>query len=79
LNKDNVVLDGHRRLRACNELGLPVTHNVKNFTGKPMEELKYVVAVNLHRRYLDEFQRAVMTLTMQKIAVKIAAERYSRT
>ena len=33
LNHDNVALDGHDRRRACKELGLPVTFNVKNFTG----------------------------------------------
>jgi hypothetical protein len=50
----NVVLDGHQRLKACKELGFPATYNVKNFTGKPLEELRHVVSVNLHRRHQDE-------------------------
>ncbi len=69
------MLDGHHRLRACKELRLPVTYSVKDFTGKPMEELKYVVAVNLHRRHLDQFQRAEIGLKMDKIARTIAKER----
>lgn len=67
LNQDNVVLDGHHRLRACKELGLPVTYNVKNFTDMPLQELRYVVSVNLHRRHLD------------KIARQIAKERQAKT
>jgi ParB-like chromosome segregation protein Spo0J len=56
LNQDNVILYGHHRLRACKELGIPISYSKKDFTGKPLEELKYVVSVNLHRRHLDEFQ-----------------------
>jgi hypothetical protein len=40
LNQDNVVLDGHHRLRACKELGIPVSYSIKDFTGKPLDELK---------------------------------------
>jgi hypothetical protein len=75
LNQDNVVLDGHHRMRACKELGFPVIHNVKDFTGRPLDELRYVVTVNLHRRHLDEFQRAEIGLKWDKIARRIASER----
>jgi hypothetical protein len=66
-------------MRTCEELGFPVTFNVKNFTGKPMEELRYVVAVNLHRRDLDEFQKAEIGLEMEKLAKKLAEERKKAT
>jgi ParB-like chromosome segregation protein Spo0J len=79
INQDNVVLDGHHRLRACYELGFPVTYYTKNFTGKPLEELRYVVTVNLHRRHLDEFQRAEIGLKWDKIARSIAGERRKAT
>jgi len=59
LNQDNVILDGHHCLRACKELGIPVSYSIRDFTGKHLDELKYVVSVNLHRRHLDEFQREV--------------------
>ena len=79
LNQDNVVLGGHHRMRACKELGFPVTLNVKNFRDKPMEELRYVVAVNLHRRDLDEFQKAEIGLEMEKLVRKLAEERKKAT
>ena len=78
-SQDNVVLDGHHRLRACKELGLPVTYNVKNFTDMPVQELRYVLSVNLHGRHLDEFQRAEIGLKMDKIARQIAKERQAKT
>ena len=79
LNQDKVVLDGHNRLRACIELGLPVSHSIKDFTGRPLDELKYVVTVNLHRRHLDEFQRAEVAIKFDKLYRKIARERYEAT
>ena len=75
VNQHNVVLDGHQRMRACKELGFKVTYNVKDFTGRPLDELRYVVTVNLHRRHLDEFQRAKIGLKWDKIARRIASER----
>ena len=79
LNQDNVVLDGHHRLRACTELGIPISYSTKDFTGKPMDELKYVVSVNLHRRHLDEFQRAEIALKYDKLYKKIARDRWAST
>jgi len=77
--QDNVVLDGHHRLRACKELGIPVSYNTKDFTDKPLEELKFVVSANLHRRHLDEFQRAVVAIRFDKLFRKIARDRYMAT
>jgi len=62
-------------MRACKELGIKVTYNTRDFTDKPMAELRYVVAVNLHRRHLDEFQKAQIGLKFDKIAREIAARR----
>ncbi|MGB8935743.1 MAG: ParB N-terminal domain-containing protein [Candidatus Nitrosopolaris sp.] len=75
LNQDNVVLDGHHRMRACKELGYRVAYNIKDFTGKPMEELRYVIAVNLHRRHLSQFERAEMGVKMYNIDGTIAKQR----
>ncbi|MGA9154478.1 MAG: hypothetical protein WBZ36_28165, partial [Candidatus Nitrosopolaris sp.] len=44
-------------------------------TGRPLDELRYVVTVNLHRRHLDEFQRAEIGLKWDKIARRIASGR----
>jgi hypothetical protein len=35
LNQDNVVLDGHHRMRACKEFGFTATYNVKDFIYTP--------------------------------------------
>jgi ParB-like chromosome segregation protein Spo0J len=57
VNQDNVVLDGYHRLMACKELGIPIIYIVIDFTDKPQDELEYVMAVNLHRRHVNEVQR----------------------
>jgi hypothetical protein len=81
INQDKVVLDGHHRLRACKELGVPVSCEVRNFAGRPMDELNYVVAANLDRRHqdLNEFQRAEIGLKMEKPVHEIAAKRKQAT
>jgi len=76
LNQDNVVLDGHHRLRACKELGIPIDYNKRDFTGKPLEELKFVVHANLTRRHLDEFQKAEVAIKFDKLFRKIARDKW---
>ncbi|HYX50722.1 MAG TPA: ParB N-terminal domain-containing protein, partial [Ktedonobacteraceae bacterium] len=78
LNQSNVVLDGHHRLRACTELGIPASYTVKTFED-PLDELKYVVTVNIRRRHLDEFQRAEVAIKYDKLYKKIARDRYTAT
>ena len=75
LNHNNVVLDGHHRLKACRELGIPAICSVKDFTNRPIDELEFVVSVNLHRKHLDlnEFQRAEIGLKMEKPAREISS------
>jgi hypothetical protein len=60
-------------------LGIPISYNTKDFTGKPLEELKYVVSVNLDRRHLDEFQKAEGALKYDKLYRKIARDKYEAT
>ena len=57
LNQDKVVLDRHHRLQACAELDIPASCLKKDFTGRPLDEMIYVVNVNLYRS-LNDFQRA---------------------
>ena len=72
LNQDNVVLDGHHRIRACQELHLPISYTKKDFTGRPLDEMMYVVGVNLYRRHLNEFQRAEIGIRFEELRRKIA-------
>ena len=70
LNQDNVVLDGHHRLQACAELNIPARCCKKDFTGRPLDELMFVVSVNLYRRNLNDFQRAELGIYVEEILRK---------
>jgi hypothetical protein len=56
LNQDNFVLDGHHRLQA--ELDIPASCLKKDFMRRPLDEMMYVVNVNVYRISVDDFQRA---------------------
>jgi ParB-like chromosome segregation protein Spo0J len=58
LHRDGRILDGRNRWRACREAGvLPLT---RTFAGADDELVQFVVSLNLHRRHLDESQRALV-------------------
>lgn len=61
---DGAILDGRNRWRACEAAG--VKPKTTTFHGTEAEALAFVVSVNLHRRHLDESQRAM-------VAARIAA------
>jgi ParB-like nuclease domain len=79
LNQNNVVLDGHHRLRACKELGISISYETRDFTDRPLDELKFVVSSNLNRRHLDEFQKAHVAIKYDKLYRKISLDRYRAT
>jgi transcriptional regulator with XRE-family HTH domain len=74
LNQDNVVLDGHHRVRACQELNLPLASSSKDFTGRPLDEMMYVVNVNLYRRSLNDFQRAEVGIRVEELRRKLGQQ-----
>ena len=71
LNQDNVILDGHHRFQACQELGIPIRIDKKDFTGRPLDEMMYVVNVNLYRRSLNDFQRAKVGIRVEELRRKL--------
>jgi hypothetical protein len=55
---DGQVIDGRHRLRACEQLGLePLVRQVSAGEGDPFG---LVISLNLHRRHLNESQRALV-------------------
>lgn len=52
-----MLVDGRNRLRACNELNIePYTDELDD----DADPVSYVLSINLHRRHLNESQRAVV-------------------
>ncbi|MGO1541409.1 MAG: DNA N-6-adenine-methyltransferase [Luteimonas sp.] len=61
---EDKVIDGRHRMRACDELGLPLRTEV--YDG--FDATAFVVSLNLHRRHLDESQRAKVAAKLANIA-----------
>jgi ParB-like chromosome segregation protein Spo0J len=53
-----MVIDGRHRLRACEELGK--TCHSREYLGDEDAVLRFVISLNLHRRHLNESQRALV-------------------
>lgn len=66
VNQELVILDGHHRYRACNELNLAPKTEVKEFNSK-LDEKKFVYEINLKRRHLNEFQKAELAYGLEGI------------
>ena len=56
INTENVILDGHHRFKACEELGVIPRYTVKKFK-TPLHEKKYVIETNVMRRQLTIYAR----------------------
>jgi ParB-like chromosome segregation protein Spo0J len=66
VNQDGIILDGHHRLKACQELGIEPRTIVREFSDK-LEEQLFVIDCNLIRRQLNKFQRTVLALKSKPI------------
>jgi hypothetical protein len=61
INQNGIILDGHHRYKACQELGIEPKTQVKVFKDKLEEEL-FVINCNLIRRQLNNFQKTELAL-----------------
>lgn len=73
---EELVLDGRNRLRACEIAGVPPRFVEWDGIGSP---LAFVVSRNLHRRHLNESQRAVIGAQVKAMFEEEAAERRAST
>ena len=66
VNQDGIILDGHHRYKACQELGIEPKTIAKEFSDK-LEEQLFVIECNLIRRQLNNFQRTELALKSKPI------------
>jgi ParB-like chromosome segregation protein Spo0J len=74
INQDNVILDGHNRLKICQELGIEPKFKVKEFSDQSKEK-EFVIEINLKRRHLNSFQIAELEYKMEEIYKERAKKR----
>jgi ParB-like chromosome segregation protein Spo0J len=79
VNKDGVILDGHHRYKACQELGIKEPYKTvtkEDFPDKPHEKM-FVIDCNLTRRHLNNFQRTELALISKSILEEIVKQNES--
>jgi ParB/RepB/Spo0J family partition protein len=79
VNKDGVILDGHHRYKACQELGVkePYKTVIKEFEDE-LHEKMFVINCNLTRRQLNNFQRTEVALKSKSILEEIVKQNESQ-
>jgi hypothetical protein len=58
LHRDGRIVDGRNRYLACREVG--AKPETRTFSGDDADLVEFVVSLNLHRRHLNESQRAMV-------------------
>ena len=61
-----VILDGHHRYKICLELGIEPKFEIKRFDNK-LDEIEFVIDINLTRRQLTPFQRVELAFKLEKV------------
>jgi ParB-like chromosome segregation protein Spo0J len=77
VNKDGIVLDGHHRFKACQELGIKEPKIETKEFADPLLENKFIIESNLERRQLNDFQRIELALKLKPIFKEIAKKNMS--
>ena len=74
ISKDGRLLDGHTRLRICQELRVAPLFLVRSFSSR-LEERKFVITINLRRRQLNDFQRIEVSQMLLETEKQLAKDR----
>ena len=74
INKDGIILDGHHRFQACQELEIQPITSIASFPDKLQEKL-YVTRTNRIRRQLNDFQNIELALGEKPILDEMAKRR----
>src|SRR5919202_2457545 len=61
VNNEGVILDGHHRFKACQDLAIEPKTITKDFPDKQNEQM-FVIDSNLRRRPLNHYQRTELAL-----------------
>jgi DNA modification methylase/ParB-like chromosome segregation protein Spo0J len=76
INQDGIILDGHHRYKACDELGIldKLRVEVREFDN-PLLEKKFIYEINRNRRHLTQFQRIELQYKVESIEAELAKKR----
>jgi hypothetical protein len=77
-NTEGVLLDGHNRYRASNELGIKPNTEIKTFQDRVHEKL-FVIICAQNRRNLTEGQKAVLALKKLEVLKEIGETHHQAT
>ena len=75
VNPDNVVLDGHHRLRICKSHSICEVPFIERSFKTDLEEEEFVISFNLNRRHLSTIQKVELGLSILKIEMEKARRR----
>lgn len=74
INQDNVILDGHHRLKAVKELRWQEVEVQRKIFENRIDETIYVIETNVVRRQLNQAQRTLLGLKLEPLYSKKAEE-----
>ena len=77
INPDKVILDGHHRFRICQRHSINEVPVIERSFKTDLEEMKFVISFNLHRRHLSITQKVELGVTIHKIEMVEAKGRQS--
>ena len=77
INSQGIILDGHHRHRACQELGIEPRVTIMKFENMPQEKLFVIDSNERGRRHLSIFQRIELALARKPILQEIARQNES--